>query len=331
MKSFNLKGIFEKYSNYRIKQLKRAIFVNLVDDWSLCTSLPKELRDDLNNRYPLKIEAKEFYSKDEKTVKTLTTLCDDLRIESVLMRYRDGRNSVCVSTQVGCPLGCRFCATGKFGYKRNLEWNEIIEQVIYFARLLKKENKKITNIVFMGMGEPFLNYENVKKSILILNDKDGFNLGMRRFSISTVGIPKMILKLAEDLPQVNLAISLHAPNDKLRSKLMPINQKYPIDIVLKAVDEYIKITNRRVMFEYIMINNINDKEEYAYELAELLKNKLCFVNLIPCNKVNDYISSKKEKINKFMSILTKLNISVVQRTSFGQDIKAACGQLAGKS
>jgi 23S rRNA (adenine2503-C2)-methyltransferase len=331
MKSFNLKGIFKNYSNYRIKQLKRAIFVNLIEDWSLCTSLPKEVREDLNNRYPLKIKAREVYSKDKRTIKLLLTLDDGLKIESVLMRYKDGRNSVCVSTQVGCPLGCKFCATGKIGFKRNLEWNEIIEQVIYFARLLKKEKGKITNIVFMGMGEPFLNYENVKKSIQILNYKDGFNLGMRRFSISTVGIPKMILKLAEDLPQVNLAISLHAPNDKLRSKLMPINKKYPISIVLKAVDQYIEITNRRVMFEYIMINNVNDKEENAYELAELLKNKLCFINLIPCNKVNDYIPSTKEAVNQFKAILTKNNITVIQRYSFGQDIEAACGQLVGKS
>ncbi|MBU1102650.1 23S rRNA (adenine(2503)-C(2))-methyltransferase RlmN, partial [Patescibacteria group bacterium] len=190
---------------------------------------------------------------------------------------------------------------------------------------------KINNVVFMGMGEPFLNYDNVLAAIKILNDKEGFNLGARHFSISTVGITEGIEKLAQEKMEVNLAISLHAPNDKLRSSIMPINKKYPLGKILRAVDEYIKQTRRRVMFEYIMIEEINDSDDCARQLADLLKNTLGFVNLITYNPTGIFKPSSSQRLNKFKEILEKAGVAVTQRYRFGDDIKGACGQLAGNA
>jgi len=217
------------------------------------------------------------------------------------------------------------------GFKRNLTVSEIIEQVLYFQRLLKKHNDSVKNIVFMGMGEPMLNYENVISAIKILNDKDAFNIGARKISISTCGIVNGINKLGDENIQSNLAISLHAPNDKIRSKIMPINNKDNIESILKAVKNYIKTTNRKVMFEYALIDGINDSEKNALELAKLMKNKLFMVNLIKYNKTGVYKSPKTEVIKKFKDILIKNGVNVTERYRFGEEINAACGQLAGKS
>ena len=326
-----LKKVLAKEPPFRLKQAKKAIFSDLIEDWSEVTTLPLSLREKLKEKYPLKIQAKTFASGDKKTVKAVISLKDDLKIETVLMSHKGKRNTVCVSSQIGCPLDCTFCATGKSGFKRNLKVFEIVEQVLFFARYLKKDKQKITNIVFMGMGEPFLNYDNALGAIKVLNDKEGFNLGARRFSISTVGITQGIKKLAEEKLEVNLAISLHAPNDTLRSKIMPINKRYPLSKILKAVDEYIKKTRRRVMFEYIMIRGLNDSDEYAKELAELMKKrKLSFVNLIPYSPTGVFKPSPGIRIKKFRDILGKAGIAVTQRYRFGQDIKGACGQLAAE-
>ena len=214
------------------------------------------------------------------------------------------------------------------GLKRSLETWEIVAQVLFFARYLKKNKERVTNVVFMGMGEPFLNYQNVIESIKILNDKDGFNLGARHFSISTVGIVEGIKKLANEKLQINLAVSLHAPDNELRSELMPINKEYPIQKVLNAVDDYIKKTRRRVMFEYVMIKDLNDSIEHAKALARLIKKPLCFVNLISYNPTGTLKSSSSLRIKKFKEILEKRGVVVTQRYRFGQDIKGACGQLA---
>jgi 23S rRNA (adenine2503-C2)-methyltransferase len=228
------------------------------------------------------------------------------------------------------------------GFKRNLEVFEIIGQVLFFARYLKESSEKITNLVFMGMGEPFLNYENVIQAIKIINDKEGFNLGARKISISTVGIIEGIEKLSNEKLQVNLAISLHAPTDKLRSKIMPINKKYNLREVFKAVDNYIEKTNRKVMFEYLMIKDLNDSSECARELVKLIKKPLYFVNLISYNPVENILteghynptenfqSSPKEIIKNFKNILEKEGVSVTERYRFGRDIKAACGQLTAE-
>lgn len=294
--------------------------------------MPLGLREKLKENCPLEITAELFPSAKGGTIKARLVLRDRLKIESVLLRHKDDRNTVCVSSQVGCPLGCQFCITGTLGFKRNLESLEIVEQVLFFARLLKKPfgtaQGKVTNVVFMGMGEPFLNYDNVIGAIKILNDKDGFNLGARHFSISTVGIIEGIEKLAKENLQINLAVSLHAPEDRLREKIMPINKKYPLAKILAAVRNYIKETNRRVMFEYIMIKDMNDSDEQAKELAELLKNiPLSFVNLISYNPTGIFRPSEPVTIKKFKEILEKNGISVTQRYRFGDDIRAACGQL----
>jgi len=329
--------LFNKEPRYRLGQAKKALFQDLIKNWQEAAVLPLSLREELNKKCPIETLAKTFISKDKNTIKALLTLKDDLKIETVLMRHKDKRNTVCVSSQVGCPLDCSFCATGKIGFKRNLEVWEIVEQVLFFASYLKKIKEKVTNIVFMGMGEPFLNYQNVIGAIKILNDKKGFNLGARHFSISTVGIVEGIEKLAKEELQINLAISLHAPNDELRSKLMPINKKYPIKKILNAIDDYIAKTRRRVMFEYIMINNLNDSEENAKTLAKLMKKPLYFVNLISYNLTRRSLgeggptgifkSSSSSRIKKFKEILEKEGVIVTQRYRFGKDIEGACGQL----
>lgn len=323
----NLEKVLEKEPKYRLKQAKEAVFLNLISDWQEATFLPLELRQELNKECPLLIKHEIIISKTKDSVKTRITLKDGFKIESVLMRHIDGRNTVCVSSQVGCPLGCLFCATGKMGFKRNLNYSEIIEQVIFFNRYLKKITKHATNVTFMGMGEPFLNYENVMKSIRILNDKDGLNIGARSISISTVGIVEGIKELSNEGIQVNLAVSLHAPNNKLRSSLIPINKKYPIETILKEVDEYIKKTKRKVMFEYLLIKDVNDSDELAKELALLMKKPLYFLNLILYNKTGGFEPSSSKRVEGFKKVLKKMNVNFSQRYRFGDDIKAACGQF----
>lgn len=324
-----IETVLEKEPAYRLRQVKKAIFQDLIDDWNKATTLPLNLREILNRESPLSIKGELFFSKDQRTSRILITLSDGLKVESVLMRHKK-RNTICVSSQVGCPLGCVFCATGKMGFKRNLKDFEIVEQVLFFARYLKNFKERVTNVVFMGMGEPFLNYEDVISAIKILNNKEGFNLGARKFSISTAGITEGIEKLAEEKLEVNLAISLHAPDDKLRSELMPIGKKYSIKKVLETVDDYIKKTNRKVMFEYLMIKDVNDSDDLAKKLIKLMKKRLYLVNLISYNPTADFKPSSKERIQKFKSILEKAGVYVTERYRFGREIKAACGQLAGK-
>lgn len=366
-----LEKILEKEPAFRLKQVKKAVFRDLIEGWSEISTLPKNLREQLTKECPInelieektltsktepqaKVEKRFISSTDNQTIKALFKLVEDgCRVESVLMRHGSTsspqafRITVCVSSQVGCSVGCEFCATGQQGFKRNLSSGEITDQVLFFARLLKKTKDKVgdevatssspfavarvTNVVFMGMGEPFLNYDNVLEAIKILNDKDGFNLGARHISISTAGIIEGIKKLSDEKIQVNLAISLHAPNDELRTKLMPINKIYPIEKVLAAVDDYIKKTNRKVMFEYLMIDKVNDSEKEAEELVKIMKKPLYFLNLISFNPVSHstFKPSSGSKIKEFREILEKGGVSVTQRHRFGREIQAACGQLAG--
>ena len=338
---------------YRLKQIKKAVFVDLINNWDEATTLSKELRAGLYKKFP--IESLEFLSllesKNKDSVKAILKLKDENIIETVLMRHlrpartpslqsgdlagqddvKEGRNTVCVSSQAGCAMGCGFCATGKMGLKRNLTGEEIVDQVLFFAQLLKKENQAANNVVFMGMGEPFLNYDNVIEAIKILNDKDGFNLGVRRISVSTCGIIPGIEKFADENTQVNLAVSLHAADDKTRSKLMPINKTYPLAELMKAVNYYVEKTNRKVMFEYLLIDGVNDRPEDAVRLAKLMKNSLYHVNLIKYHDTGSGLKpSPQAKRTRFFDALKKLGVSVTFRVSFGEDILAACGQLAGK-
>ena len=326
----DLKSLLAKEPVYRFKQAKKALFCDLIGNWQEATCLSLALRDELNAKFPIGYGVKYSISESKDSIKALIVLKDGLKIETVLMRHEDGRNTVCVSSQVGCPLECVFCATGKMGFKRNLEALEIIEQVLLFGRYLKKEKQRVTNVVFMGMGEPFLNYENVLSAISILNDKEGFGLGQRRFSISTIGIVEGIERLAQEKLQVNLAISLHAPEDNLRLKIVPSAKKYPIRDILRAVDNYIKKTRRRVMLEYLMIKDLNDSQKDAEKLASIACRPLCFVNLISYNPTGIFKSSPQARIKKFKEFLSDRGVSVTQRFRFGEDIDAACGQLAGK-
>ena len=330
----NLERVLENESKYRLKQAREAVFKNFISDWSEATFFTKELRDKLNIECPLSISAEVLVSKKEDSVKARITLSDGFEIESVLMRHSDGRNTVCVSSQVGCPLGCLFCATGKMGLKRSLTSEEIIEQIIFFNRYLKKitlsevEGSKVSNVTYMGMGEPFLNYNNVLESVAMLNNKDYFNIGVRSISVSTAGIIDGIQKLSNEALRINLAISLHAPTNKLRSELMPIDKKYPLEEVLKAVDQYIEKTKRKVMFEYVLIKDVNDSDECAKELAKIMGKKLYMVNLILYNDTGVYKSSTTERVETFKEILNKSKIHFTQRYRFGDDIQAACGQFA---
>ncbi|MFA7244706.1 MAG: 23S rRNA (adenine(2503)-C(2))-methyltransferase RlmN [Candidatus Magasanikbacteria bacterium] len=331
-----LKEVLREQPKFRYKQVWQAVFVDLIEDWNENTTLPKALRDKLNEECPLTIKSTAFDSNNTDTIKALIQLEDNSLIETVLMLHKDGRNTVCVSSQVGCPVGCAFCATGTLGLGRNLTVSEIILQVLFFARYLKKneaENNRITNVVYMGMGEPFLNYDNVMASVKMLNDKDAFNIGARHISISTSGIVTGIKKFAKEPLQLNLAISLHAPNNELRSSLMPINDRFPIEKVMQAVEEYKEARDRQIMFEYLMMDGINDKEIHAKQLVELLGNDttLYMVNLIRYNPTGKFRPSQTQNIKKFKNILLRAGIKTTERFAFGQDINAACGQLALKN
>jgi len=313
---------------YREKQVTKAVYVDCVEDWNTVTVLPVSLRTRLERECPLAINAAMVASADGATVKALVTLDDGACIEAVLMCHKDGRNTVCVSTLVGCPMGCTFCATGKMGMVRKLSADEIVEQVLFFARYLKRRGTRVSNVVFMGMGEPFLNYDAVMDAVRTFNDKNTFNIGARHISISTCGIPEGIRKLSTEKLQVNLAISLHAPNDEVRIRLMPVARAYPLHELMAAVDEYMANTNRKVMFEYLLAEGVNDKDEHAHELGRLLRGKLCMVNLISYNPTGVYTASSEERTDRFKKLLEQRGVEVAIRFRFGRDIDGACGQLA---
>lgn len=331
--SMDWTGIQQALKNeppYRIRQIKKALFVDLLESWEEITVLPKSMRAELTDTFPLDISAETLVS-DDGTVKALITLIDGKQIETVLMRHNSGRNTVCVSSLVGCPMGCTFCATASMGMVRKLTSDEILVQVLFFSRYLKKEQARVGSVVFMGMGEPFLNYEAVLESIRDMNDPDMFGIGARHISISTCGILEGIQRLAtEDIP-VNLAVSLHGSNDEVRSKLMPVARIYTIERLMEVIDEYIQATNRKVMFEYLLVKGENDTDEHARELRKLLKGKLCMVNLISYNETGKYTATSEKQINTFKSILTAGGVEASIRFRFGRDIEGACGQLATKS
>jgi 23S rRNA (adenine2503-C2)-methyltransferase len=327
-----LHGALKEEKKFRHTQADKAVFVDLIEDWSQASIFPLSLREKLNQSCPLEIKAELSHGNSKKgAVKALITLADFEQIETVLIPQADGRFSVCLSSQVGCPLACVFCATGMQGFTRNLRAEEIVEQFLFWARYLKKENYgRIDNAVFMGQGEPFLNYEEVMKSIKILNDPETFNFGARRISISTAGIVNGIKRLSGEKLQVNLAISLHAPNDALRSNIMPAAGQTPIRKLLEAVDNYIEKTGRRVMFEYLLIKELNDRDEDAIMLAKILNKPLYLVNLIPYNQTGRFQPSSPARTARFMELLERAGLPVTARRSSGQEIDAACGQLAGK-
>lgn len=318
---------------YRADQIWQAVYTRFSTDPAEITTLAKPLRfklqDLLDFSHLTPIDS--LVSSDGETVKTLFCLPDGLNIEAVLMHY-DVRDTLCISSQAGCAMNCVFCATGQMGFKRNLSSGEIVEQVIYYARKLAGSGKTVTNIVVMGMGEPFNNYQAVMEAIDRLNDPAGLNLGARRFTISTVGLVPMIRQFASEKRQVNLAISLHAANDTLRSSLLPINRKYPLKDLIAACRDYIATTNRRITFEWALIQGVNDSPADALELAELLKGMLCHVNVIPLNPTAEYPgqATTKERAAEFKKLLESSGIPCTIRLRRGIDIQAGCGQLASR-
>ncbi len=322
---------------FRYGQIENAIYKNNIRDFDEMTTLSRKVRDLLKENcffQSLKIHST-MTSKDGQTTKFLFKTFDDQMIESVIMRHKSGRNTLCVSSQAGCPMACTFCATGKLGLLRNLEFYEIIEQIMIANELLEKEDKKIRNIVYMGMGEPFLNYKNVKESIRIASNQKKLDLSSRRITISTCGIVPGIKNLAEDYPQVSLAISLHAPNDETRRKIMPVDHTYPLATLMQTLDDYVAKTNKRIFYEYIMIAGVTDKPQFAHELANLLKGKLAHMNFIPYNPGegimgNGYLPTSKILMNKFQKTLEEAGIPSTIRHTMWDDIDAACGQLALK-
>ncbi|MBU0667755.1 23S rRNA (adenine(2503)-C(2))-methyltransferase RlmN, partial [Patescibacteria group bacterium] len=270
---------------YRAGQILHAICKEGKESYSCITTLPLDLQGILEHEIPI-LSIKPLHigkTKDGGTIKALFNTVDGRKIESVLMHFKDGRNSVCVSSQVGCRLGCKFCATGTMKFGRDLTSEEIADQVLYFQQQLLKKNQHVTNVIYMGMGEPLMNYEEVIDSIKILNQKNGLNIGARNITVSTSGICENIDKLAVLPLQINLAVSLHAPSQQLREKIMPIARKYPLNQLMSAINHYINKTNRRVSYEYVMLKGINDGPEQAGQLVALIKDQLCHVNLIPYN------------------------------------------------
>jgi 23S rRNA (adenine2503-C2)-methyltransferase len=332
-------ALFESHGHkkFRYAQLENAIYKNLITDFDTIETLPKEIRELLKENcfYSSLTIHSEVTSDDGQTTKFLFKTHDDKMIEAVIMRHLSGRNTLCVSCQAGCPMACSFCATGKLGLIRNLEFYEIIEQIMVANHLLAKDGKKIRNVVYMGMGEPMLNYENVAESIRISSHQKKLDLSNRRITISTCGIVPGILRLAEDFPQVSLAVSLHAPNDEARKRIMPVENTYPIDALMVALDTYTEKTNKRIFYEYIMIAWVTDRPEFAHELARLLEGKLAHVNFIPYNPGegimgNGFQPTSKIMIKKFQDTLDKAWVPSTVRHTMGDDIDAACGQLALK-
>jgi 23S rRNA (adenine2503-C2)-methyltransferase len=297
------------------------------------TNIPAALRDLLAAQAPVSLlePVRAVASEDGETIKTLYRTGDDQMLETVLMLYPN-RATVCVSCQVGCAVGCAFCATGLMGLSRNLGAGEMVAQVVGAAREARRRGRELTNVVMMGMGEPLQNYAELMTFINIIHDPQGLDIGARRITVSTSGIVPKIDALAEEPVQLNLAISLHAPDDELRSRLVPINRRYPIATLMAAVDRYIARTGRRVSFEYALMRGVNDREQTAIDLAALLRGRLCHVNIIPLNPVEllPYERPDPAGIERFASILRTAGMPTSVRYSRGLDIDAACGQLRAK-
>ena len=310
---------------FKATQVFEWLYQKRIKSFDEMTNIKKEVISYLKEDF--KINSLEILTKQEDVdvIKYLFKLEDNNKIEAVLMKHDYG-NSLCVSSQVGCNMGCRFCESGRLKKVRNLKTSEMVLQLLKIEEDL---NIRISHLVLMGIGEPFDNYENVINFIDIINTPKGIALGSRHITVSTCGIIPKIKEFIKDGKQVNLAISLHASNDKLRNELMPISKVYKLDDLMKVIKEYIKETNRRVTFEYILLKGINDKYENAIELSKLLKGMNCYVNLIPYNETShiEFKKSDQDTILKFYDTLKKNNIGVTIRREFGKKVSAACGQL----
>jgi 23S rRNA (adenine2503-C2)-methyltransferase len=328
-----LKSLLQKAgeADFRARQIWDGLYRNFWQSPGEFSNLPKSLRGKLTEmtRFDAILPIHKVDSADHRTRKTLFRLQDGLSIEAVLMRY-DRRQTLCISTQAGCAMGCVFCATGQMGFKRHLSSGEISAQVLYYARLLSLEGLPVTNVVIMGMGEPFHNYDNTLAAIDRLNDPEGYNFGARRFTISTSGLVPAIRQFSNEKRQVNLAVSLHAVDDDLRSSMMPVNRKYHVDELLDACRYYVEKTSRRITFEWALIERINDTSAQAVKLSQKIKGLLCHVNAIPLNPTTGYAgkAASHERAAAFKAVLDQAGIPCTVRIRRGIDIQAGCGQLA---
>ena len=314
-------------AKFRAKQIFRWLHVKYAENFEEMTDLSENLRNKLNDNYIIggvKIVRK-LVSKEDNTTKYLFELENNYIIESVFMQYSYG-NTVCISTQAGCRMGCTFCASTLDGVEKSLTPAEMLAQIYAIE---KDKGEKVSGVVLMGSGEPLDNYENVLKFIKLINCKDGKNMGQRHITLSTCGLIDKMYELADEQLQITLAVSLHAPNDEIRNRIMPISRAYPMEKLLEACRHYAEKTKRRITFEYALIKGVNDSAENARELASRLKGLLCHVNLIPVNDVKErnYVRSTNESIKKFEEILVSRNIETTVRRKLGSDIDAACGQL----
>jgi len=331
--------IARKIPKYRLKQINKAVYQDGISDFRDISTLPKELREMLSKNLTIfSFETTEVVSsRNGKTIKARIELKDNKLIETVLISSSFGLWTACVSCQTGCVLGCTFCATGRIQKMRNLSAEEITDQVLFWKHYLMKNRKgeRLSNVVYMGMGEPFLNWIEVAWSINSLIEPETFNIGSRSISVSTAGIPEGVINIAKKFPQVNLAISLHSADQKIREELMPSARKYRLSEIERALKEYFKICNRKVFLEYLMLEKINDSEKDARKLAEWVNGighrQLLHVNLIAYNQTGSGFSpTSPDRIRKFKNLLLRQGISVTTRKSLGQDILGACGQLAQK-
>ncbi len=315
--------------SFRAGQVFDWLYVKRVESFQDMSNLSKPLREKLAAAF--RMDALKEITRQESqdgTIKFLFSLHDGHAIETVIMRHKYG-NSICVTTQVGCRIGCTFCASTLGGLKRNLEAGEIVMQVLAAQKALDAQNERASHVVVMGIGEPFENYDALLSFLRIINEDKGLNIGQRHITVSTSGIIPNIYRFADEKMQINLAISLHAPNTAIRSRLMPVNRRYPLEELMEACQYYIKTTGRRLTFEYGLFGSVNDRPEHAEELAELLAGMLCYVNLIPVNYVpeRDYVRTSRNDIFAFQRILQEKGINATIRREHGSDIAAACGQL----
>lgn len=313
---------------FKALQVYEWLYDKRVSSFFEMSNIKKELQEKLNNDFSMKMIKIQKKQEDNLTKKYLFKLEDDNFVEAVLMEHDYGL-SICVSSEVGCNMACAFCESGRLKKVRNLQSYEMVEQIL----LVEKDiNKRISSVVIMGIGEPLDNYDNVMDFFKVINDPKGIAIGARHITLSTCGIIPKIKQLSQEKLQINLAISLHAPNTQLRDKIMPVNKVYNLRELITTIREYIEATNRRVTIEYVMLNNINDNESHALELAALLKGMNVYVNLIPYNETNhlEFKKSSKQNIMKFYDTLKKRGINVTIRKEFGGKIDAACGQLRSK-
>lgn len=320
--------------DFRGVQIYQGLYRHLWGTPEEFTNLAKSFRQRLAEHLCFRhmLPVKTLISSSGNTEKTLFRTPNGMAVETVLMKYRR-RRTLCISTQIGCAMGCVFCATGQMGFRRHLTSGEIVEQVLYYARRLKAIDEQVTNVVLMGMGEPLHNYTATMKAIDQLNHPQGFRLGARRFTISTVGLVPMIRRLANERRQINLAVSLHAADDELRSSLLPINHKYPLDELLAACRAYVEKTHRRITFEWALLHQVNDSPAQARRLASLIKGLLCQVNVIPLNPTEKYSGkgTTHKRALAFQEELQRHGIPCTIRLRRGIEIQAGCGQLAGES